>query len=167
MKKKSEAGEALLNVIQDVGIPAKVVTDYAKEEMEGNWKKIAREYHVKQTVTEPYSPWQNRAENMIGDLKRGIQHATTRRKFPKRLWNYCGVWVSKIRNVIAGSSPALNDRVPDERITGETPEIAELIEFEWYELVWYHDQVSFPDDKQNLEAAARTLDWDCRYEFKS
>jgi hypothetical protein len=142
MQKKSEASEALLEVIHDVGIPARLHTDFAKEEMEGTWKK--------QTVTEPYSPWQNRAENMIDDLKRGILYATRRRGSPKRLWNYCGVWVSKIRNVIAHPAPALNGRVPDELMTGDTPEIAELLQFDWYQLVWYHSPGGFPEQKRQL-----------------
>ena len=123
MKSKSCAGDALQSVIRDVGIPAQVVTDYAKEEMEGNWKKVVKEYHVKQTITEPYSPWQNRSKNMIDDLKRGIRQVTTRRPSPKRLWNYCGVWISEIRNFIAHATSARDGRVSDEKMNGETPEI--------------------------------------------
>jgi hypothetical protein len=33
---------------------------------------------------------------------------------------------------------------------GETPEITELLQFEWYELVWYHDPGSFPEQKRKL-----------------
>jgi hypothetical protein len=58
MKKKSEAGIALRNLVEDVGIPAELVTDYANEEMLGTWKEVVDANHIKQSVTEPYSPWQ-------------------------------------------------------------------------------------------------------------
>jgi hypothetical protein len=44
----------------------------------------------------------------------------------------------------------LNGQVPDEHMKGETPEITELLQFEWYELVWYHDPGSFPEQKRKL-----------------
>ena len=95
---------------------------------------------------------------MIDDFKSRIIYATRRRSSPKRLWNYCGVWISAIRNVIAHGAPALNGRVPDEHIQGETPEIAELLQFDWYELDWYHDPTSFPAPKRKLGRWIGTAD---------
>jgi len=43
-------------------------------EMGGNseFSKICREYRIKSSFTEPYSPWQNRCENMIGVLSKKL-----------------------------------------------------------------------------------------------
>ena len=62
MKTKSEAGNALSTLFEDVGMPTHIHTDGVKEMTLGTWKKV-REQHggVKQTRSEPYSPWQNRA----------------------------------------------------------------------------------------------------------
>jgi transposase len=36
------------------------------------WQKTVREYHINQRMTEPYSPWQNRAELDVREIKRAI-----------------------------------------------------------------------------------------------
>jgi len=65
MQKKSQAGYALAEFIQDVGIPTSLHTDDAKELNLGTWHKIRLNHAIKQTQTEPHSPWQNRAEGAI------------------------------------------------------------------------------------------------------
>ena len=64
MKLKSEAGDALAEFIQDVGIPSALHTDEAKVTL-GKWRRIRLEYAIKQTQTEPHSPWQNQVEGAI------------------------------------------------------------------------------------------------------
>jgi len=70
MKSKGVAPFALQDFIHDIGIPQHIHTDNAKELKAGQWKKIVNEYGIKQTHTEPYSPWQNQAEAMIQELKK-------------------------------------------------------------------------------------------------
>jgi transposase len=72
MRKKSEAGLALLELIQDIGIPSALHTDGAKELTQDRWKAVCDEYGIKQTITEPYSPWQNCAELNIREAKKKI-----------------------------------------------------------------------------------------------
>ncbi|KAI2501803.1 Reverse transcriptase (RNA-dependent DNA polymerase) [Fragilaria crotonensis] len=46
---------------------------------------------------------------------------------------------------------ALHDRVPCEVIEGNTPDISEYAQFDWYQYVWYHDPaVQFPEDARKL-----------------
>ncbi len=47
MKLKSEAGYALQELIQDVGIPYHIHTDGAKEMTMGNWKQLCQEAGIK------------------------------------------------------------------------------------------------------------------------
>jgi hypothetical protein len=72
MQKKSEAGAALLELIQDIGIPSALHIHGAKEETQGKWKQVCQDFGIKQTITEPYSPWQNRAELNIREAKKKI-----------------------------------------------------------------------------------------------
>jgi len=58
--------------IHEVGIPYELHSDDAKELMEGKFKQICREYGIKTTYSEPHSPWQNRAESGIRELKRHV-----------------------------------------------------------------------------------------------
>jgi hypothetical protein len=72
MKLKSEAGNALLEFIQDIGIPSSLHTDDAKEQTSGKWREVCVNHDIKQTLTEPYSPFQNRAEVNICELKKHV-----------------------------------------------------------------------------------------------
>jgi len=80
MKSKSEAGNQLLNLIQQVGVTNELHRDGAPE-MGGDSKfnRICREYKIRSTFTEPYSPWQNRCQNMIGVLSRKVKARRARR----------------------------------------------------------------------------------------
>ena len=96
MKMKSEAGYALSEFIQDVGIPASLHTDDAKELTLGTWRKTRLDHAIKQTLTEPHSPWQNRAEGAIRELKRHVQCLMNHSKTPKHLWDYCSCYAAEI-----------------------------------------------------------------------
>ena len=53
MKLKSQAGEALQTIVETVGIPAHVVTDYAKKK----WKALGRKLSVNTTSSsQPQNP---------------------------------------------------------------------------------------------------------------
>jgi hypothetical protein len=65
LKKESDVGDALNEFICTVGVPKELISDGAKAETQGNFGKVIKEYRIKQHTTEPYSPWQNRAEGGI------------------------------------------------------------------------------------------------------
>ncbi len=45
----------------------------------------------------------------------------------------------------------LDGCTPYEHMTGNTPDISEYTDYEWYQSFWYLDQeASFPDDKRKL-----------------
>jgi len=74
MKLKGDAGDALLEFIQEVGIPGALHTDDAKELTSGKWEKVRKDHGIKQTLAEPYSPFQNRTEVNIRELKKHVRH---------------------------------------------------------------------------------------------
>jgi hypothetical protein len=151
LKKEANAGDALNEFVRTIGVPKELVSDGAKAETQGDFYKVIQEYRIKQRTTEPYSPWQNRAEGGIREIKRGIRRATHRAQSPKRLWDYCGEWVAAIRRLTAHDIPALDGRVPAEVVEGSTPDISEYAQFDWYQYVWYYDPtVSFPADPRKL-----------------
>jgi hypothetical protein len=64
---------------------------------------------------------------------------------------FCCEWVSAIRQLTAHSIPALNGRVATELLQGDTPDISEYAQFDWYEPVWFIDPTSaFPEMKKRL-----------------
>jgi hypothetical protein len=49
--------------------------DGAKEEKLGQWEEVRKACLIKQTQTEPYIPWQDRAESGIRELKKMAEMA--------------------------------------------------------------------------------------------
>jgi len=68
IKSKAMAGSTLTEFAQDVGIPNELTMDGASEQtgMNTDMMKEIRRLKIRWHKTEPYSPWQNRAENAIG-----------------------------------------------------------------------------------------------------
>lgn len=63
-----------INTTQDliVGKPSSLHPDDAPELMQGKFKEICKDYQIPCTYAEPYSPWQNRVELGIKELKRQV-----------------------------------------------------------------------------------------------
>jgi hypothetical protein len=128
MKLKSEATYAVRELIQDVGIPKEIHTDGAKELTSGSWRQVCRDAGIKTTQTEKNSPWQNRTEVEIRELKQHVRRLMTRSSTPLCLWDYCCKYVVELRNRTARPLPQLNGRTPG-----------------WYQLVWYYEPQVFPN----------------------
>lgn len=152
MTSKSMAGHALSECFEDVGVPTELHTDGAKELTMGHWKRVReKQGGIRQTVSEPLSQWQNRAESEIKEIKKQVGRTMSRTKASKRLWDYCGVYVSETRSRTAHPLYDLKGRTPIEHVTGDTPDIAEWLEYQWYAPVWYHEGPSqFPEVKGQI-----------------
>ncbi len=150
MEAKSEAGYALQEFIQDVGIPCTLHTDGAKVLTEGKWRDVCKTFGIKQTFTEPHSPFQNRAEINIRELKKQTRRIMQQSQCPLPLWDLCASYVAEIRNLTAQPLYSLHGRTPFELVTGNTPDISEYIAFKWYQPVWYHDNSTFPEPTRHI-----------------
>ena len=144
MKTKADAHKTLDRFLHEVGIPHEILTDGGKELHLGEWGKTCSTYKIHQKLTEPYSPWQNPAELRGGIVKRKVRHMMRTSNTPIRLWDYCWEYVSEIVALTASDHIHLDGVTPFEKVKGFTPNIAELVQFAWYEWVWYYDP-SDPD----------------------
>ena len=70
MRRKGEAADTLIAFMQDIGIPAGLHSDNAKELTKGRVADIAKEFWIKVSQSEPYSPWVVRAELCLRRRKR-------------------------------------------------------------------------------------------------
>ena len=68
-KTGQECSNSLQSLIHLIGIPPLLHSDNAPEFVQGEFKKKCRKFDNHQTVTEPYSLWQNRAEAGIIEVK--------------------------------------------------------------------------------------------------
>ncbi|EEC42679.1 predicted protein [Phaeodactylum tricornutum CCAP 1055/1] len=102
------------------------------------------------TMSEPLTPWQNRAESEIRELKKQVLCIMSHEGIPQRFWDYVAEYVSEIRSRTAHPLYNLKGRTPIEHVTGETPDIMEWLEYRMYQPVWYLDPGDFPEEKKLL-----------------
>jgi hypothetical protein len=151
LKKKSDAPDSLIHFMRDVGIPSHLHSDDAKGLTQGRRGDIVRKCWIKATQSEPYPPWQVRAELCNRELKKSVRLHMANSKAPGRLWDFCAIYHLEIRNLTAHPFFNLQNRTPYELFTGQTPDISKYIDFGWYDTVWYLDQETpFPEDKRKL-----------------
>ncbi|KAI2504205.1 Reverse transcriptase (RNA-dependent DNA polymerase) [Fragilaria crotonensis] len=105
----------------------------------GEWKKRVRKYSIDPKYTEPYSPFQNKAELDIRELKRMIRRFQDKTRSPRRLWNYLVNLCANIRSFIAGTHPDLHGRSAFEQVHGWTPDISLYVMHGWYDVVAFLD----------------------------
>ena len=151
MKTKSDAYLALDKVCRTYGVPQLLVSDNAKEETLGNWGRISKQYLIKQRMTEPHSGWQNRCEDEIREIRKHYARIMSLNQCPDAFWDFGLAYVINVRQLIVRA--ASNNRSPIETITGDTPDISEIMDFDFYQWVKYRDQ----NDKDNPIKLGRWL----------
>jgi hypothetical protein len=60
-----------------------------------------------------------------------------KKKVPPRLWDYGFAWVCETDNICANMSKYADGRTPLEIITGDTPDISEYVDFDFYDWVLF------------------------------
>lgn len=96
LKRKSEPPDSLIQFMQEVGIHSHLHSDDAKELTQGWMIEIMRKCWIKETQSEPYSPWQVRAELCNRELKKTVRLTMVNTKVPSRLWDFCAVYHTEI-----------------------------------------------------------------------
>ena len=113
------------------------------------WREVLRKYTIAESTTEPHHPQQNPAERRIGEIKKYAEKILDCTGAPSYLWLFCMLYVTFLLNRTAMA--VIDWRTPHERCLGETPDISALLQFAFYEPVYYLDpDVSFPDTKEKI-----------------
>jgi hypothetical protein len=137
LSSKSKVGQALTEFTDDVGIPDSLMTDGAPETIGPGtefMKEVSR-LKIRMRRSEVRRSNQNHAaEREIGELKKRWRSRMLKKKVPTRLWYYGLVYESSILNRIPRGS---QQRTGLEMVTGQTPDISEWIDFEFYDCVWF------------------------------
>ena len=134
MKSKADAWNPLNDFCTQYGVPNPLVSDNAGQETESHdWKQVIKKFLIEQRTTEPHSPWQDKAESEIKELKKHHRRTMNLRRVPEVLWDYSMEYASSIRQLMARSNHEW--RTPFEWMTGDTPDICEYIDFTFHGLV--------------------------------
>ena len=144
MKTESHSHVALQDFGRQIGLPKGIKTDNAKTEIGRNWTDWCRKYMVQTTFTEPHHPWQNLAEQGIGDLGRMVRRCMRAFGAPLSRHGWCQKWCCQVRNCLA--SRKLNWRTPEERLTGITPDISVFRFHFWQEIEYFDTMEKNPHD---------------------
>ena len=129
----------LKGFVNDFGAPERLTYDGASVQTGRKtlFQKILRKHDIKHHISAPYRPNENPAEGTIRDLKRQWYRLKSKKNVPDRLWDYGLEYICETRNLTVNSSKYSEGRVPLERITGETPDISEYLDFGFYDWVNY------------------------------
>jgi hypothetical protein len=139
----------LRQFIIEFGRPEKLTFDGSKEQNEKKTEFMVniRKYAIDHHVTEPYRPNHNFAEGVIREVRKKWFRVMVQKNVPQRLWDYGLQWVCDIQNRTSNSSRGLEGRCPLERITGETVDISEYLDFSFYDWVWYRENAGLGETK--------------------
>jgi hypothetical protein len=140
LNSKARVAQALTEFTDDVGIPDTLLSDGAAEVtgQHTDFMKEVNRLKIRLRRSEAGRSNQNyAAEREIGELKKRWRNRMLKSKVPPRLWDYGLVYESNILNRIPRGR---HQRTGIEMVTGETPDISEWIDFEFYDRVWYYDQ---------------------------
>ena len=142
MASRSEAHETLSLLFVRDGVQPTCICDNARELIQGKFHQKLKEAvsHFKQW--EPYTPWSNAPEREIIELKKGTSHKMLRYRAPKGLWDDCLEFEAYIRSNTAHDIYKLNGEVPKTVMSGETSNIGQFCELEWFEWVMYQDKTA-------------------------
>ena len=157
METRADAGRSLGDFNDDVGIPERLITDGASEFTGKNTEfvKTARRSGILLHTTEQGRKNQNHAaEREIGILANRWKLRMRKQNVPKRLWDFGIEYESEI---MSRMSRGRDGRTGREEVTGNTDDISEWTEFEFYELVWWIDRPVKPDITDSTWRLARWL----------
>ena len=149
MESKALAGDALKEFITDYGVPDKIIMDGAGEQTgkRSTFMEQVRKHHIDYHVTEPERYNQSRVEGVIREIRKKWFRVMTKKHVPKRLWDYGLRWVVEIMQRTASDAGTLHGRTGLEKVTGETPEISEYIDFGFYDPCWYKENAGMGETK--------------------
>ena len=135
----NHVGDTLTQFVSDFGAPEHLTFDGAAVHTGPKTKfmQAIRKYEIKYHVSGPRRPNENPAEQSIHEVKKRWYRIMLKKKVPSRLWDYGFTWVCEIENISANLSKYADGRTPLEIITGETPDISEYLDFEFYDWVLY------------------------------
>jgi hypothetical protein len=87
-KSKGQHADTIKTFIDDFGVPETLISDHALEKTHGHARELCRYIRINMKATVLYSPWQNRTEASIRELKKAVRRTLRRTNMPLRLSAY-------------------------------------------------------------------------------
>jgi hypothetical protein len=140
-----EVPRTLMDEIRRLGAMDRLISDNAKAEISKKVKDILRMFVIDDWQSEPYKGNQNFAERGWRDTKAKVNNLLNYTGAPSEVWLLALAYVCFVQNHTAIKS--LGWRTPAEWLLGYTPDISVLLQFEFWEPVYYAKyDPKFPSD---------------------
>jgi hypothetical protein len=140
----------LMDEIPKYGAMDRLISDNAKAQISSRVKDILRTFYIKDWQSEPYKGNQNFAERGWRDTKAKVNNLLNASGAPGNAWLLALGYICFVQNHTAVKS--LGNRTPIEWLLGYTPDITVLLQFQFWEPVYYAKyDAKFPaDSTENL-----------------
>ena len=135
MKSDKQFVNTLQDNIRRWGAMSKLISDRAQVEISNKALDILHNLMISDWQSEPHQQHQNPAEHRYQDAKRLANTLLDRTGAPACLWLLALMHACLILNLTAHAS--IGYAIPLAVLTGVTPDISALLQFDWYEPVYY------------------------------
>ena len=125
----------------------KLLSDGAKAKISNRVKDILQYYSIEDWLSEPHNQHQNKAERRWGVIKPLVNLVLKRTGAPAYTWLLVLLYVIYILNRTA--TPSLGWKTPLEVLDGDTPDISAILQYQFWEPVYYQvneSDISFPSN---------------------
>lgn len=136
----AQTAHTLRSFIELVGLPTSLHSDNHRNFKEGFLKRLLRKFGIYCTYTKPHSPWQNRAEPAIGEVKRYARRLMSTARTPVRLWCFCFEYAVGVLSLCVAGRFELQGRTPYETVLNYTLDISEYVSYSWFQWFYYFDE---------------------------
>jgi hypothetical protein len=135
-KASASIANALQEFIDDVGILETLVCDFASEQTGKNTDvmQMIRQLSIKLQPAEKGRGITQNPKPQIREIKTKWKSWMQPNQVPRWLWDYGLVYIAEIQSILA---PGANLQSGIERLTGDTINISEWLDFDFYDRIWY------------------------------
>jgi len=143
-KTESEGPDCLLDFFRKEGVPISILSDNSKMQTGKAWEDYLRRFWVNDKQIEPGRPSQNPFEREFSIHKAMIDKLMITSGCDPRAWFKAACHVADVRNCTAIKS--LNHCTPFEMREHHSPDISALLQFKFWEMVYYKKKSNdFPE----------------------
>ena len=135
MRNQREFVNTLQDTIRMHGAMDRLISDRAQVEVSNKVLDLLRNYVIGDWQSKPHFQHQNPAERRYQDVKRITNTLLDRTGAPSETWLLATLYVVFVLNV--SSVESLDWKTPHQLLWGQTPDISELFQFEFWEPIYY------------------------------
>eukprot|EP00957_Ditylum_brightwellii_P197487 15046876-Ditylum_brightwellii.AAC.1 len=148
MRAENEGPQAFHDFIRENGAPYALRSNNSKMQTGISFTNILRKYSIKSEHTKPNYPTQNPAERRIQDVKPLSAKILDWTRAPGYTWFFCMLYTVMLLNFTALES--IRWITPHQACFGTTPDISALLQYQFFQPVYYSDKEAFPTSSEHL-----------------